>query len=719
MRRIPWYAFFMLLFAVRPSFAIQLRWSSGGPDLSFAVARRCTLMVESGAGGTLPPDWRLVWVAAGDSSMAPIVFRAEPSTGDPAAACEFVEPADPAAVAARTIGARFCAAGGGTATSSRLVLDAVGDARARFQVVAFVPSPTDSMEGTTLRSSEITLNGGCSGAYPPVVFRAASSHHLGQLEVRLSGTNLSGVSSVPICAPDSSWSYPLALTSKTDERISAQAVLAAPLPAIVVGAADGSGGLGAGLVAADSFPPLDPQSCFSNFAGAQDTTALLPKDFAFIDAGDSWHIFYTRQYGTSNYTDRTNTRRIGHAISTDQRLSSWIVIPDSPTDTTPHVRPGRVWDNLHVWAPSIVRKGITYYMFYTGVQLDTIQQGNPPTTSEIQRIGIATSVDLHKWKQDATPIYFNKKTSWAFRDSTHNVIPIGGGRFYSDAWQFRDPFVMPDPANSGNWVMYFVTIDSTLNHFVVGVATTQDTSLRTWQDKWPLRRTSATFMSADRDESPHALFRHGKWWLVYTSNHQDGDQITYSLNATSPVDSAAWSRPDSLKAITCGEHPFPSSLNQWHGSEYVGIGSKEFLAAWADNLSFGGVIQFTQVLPPDGTCPTDSIRLDCPDVWTSVDPRPDADLLRPVSLMLVGPCPARSGILMRLAVQVGQRVHVGVYDVFGRRVKTLLDGPAVTEATALSWNGRDEGGRLASSGVYFVRATCASGRSTLRAVLIR
>jgi hypothetical protein len=129
MRRIPWYALLMLVLIARPSFAIQLRWSSGGPDLSFTAARQCTLLVESEAGEVLPPDWQLVWVAASDSATVPIVFHAEPAAGDPAAACEIVEPTDPAGVAERTVGARFCDANSGTATSSRLVLDAVGGVR--------------------------------------------------------------------------------------------------------------------------------------------------------------------------------------------------------------------------------------------------------------------------------------------------------------------------------------------------------------------------------------------------------------------------------------------------------------------------------------------------------------------------------------------------------------------------------------------------------------
>src|SRR5439155_7480922 len=216
------------------------------------------------------------------------------------------------------------------------------------------------------------------------------------------------------------------------------------------------------------------------------------KDFALIDAGASWPIFYHRQYLCSNYTDRTNTRRIGHAVSTDQQLSTWTVVDRNAIQ----VRQGKIWDNLHVWAPTIVRKAITYYMFYTGVQLDTIEQPPNLGTSEIQRIGIATSVDLNTWTQDVAPVYFNKKASWTFQDSTHNVVPIGGGQFYSDAWQFRDAFVMPDPENRGKWLMYFATIDSTLNRYVVGVARTDSTDLRKWHNVWPLRRTSAAFMNA-------------------------------------------------------------------------------------------------------------------------------------------------------------------------------------------------------------------------------
>jgi hypothetical protein len=254
---------------------------------------------------------------------------------------------------------------------------------------------------------------------------------------------------------------------------------------------------------------------------------------------------------------------------------------------------------------------------------------------------------------------------------------------------------------------------------VVGVAATPSSDLRQWQDKWPLQRTSTAFMDAGRDESPHALHRNGNWWLLYTSNYSYGDLITYALNAGSPADSSGWTHPDSLKAITCGQHGFPSSMNQWHATEYVGIGTHEYLSAFADDLFGGGVIQFTQVVPPDGTCQTDSIRLDCPDVWTGVGSEAGSHSAAPIALTLTGASPVHAVAMLRLAVARRGLVHVAVYDVLGRRVRTLLDGWVSEGATMLEWDGRAEQGAPAGSGIYFVRATGTAGRAVVRVPLLR
>jgi hypothetical protein len=459
---------------------------------------------------------------------------------------------------------------------------------------------------------------------------------------------------------------------------------------------------------AESPPPNLPEVCLSAFVGSLDTTSMQPKDFAIVRLGTTTHLFYTRQYSTPNYDDHTNTRSIGHAISIDRNLASWTLVNRAAIAA----RPGHIWDNLHVWAPCVVSQNGTWYMFYAGVQYDTVTTTPQLVTTEIQRIGVATSTDLYTWKQDETPVLAAKQVPWTYQDSTAR----GNGGV---GWQFRDPEVVPDPDRPGEWLMYFVAMDSTLARFVVGVAGTEGGDLRNWHSIAPIRRTSTAFMHADADESPQLFEREGTWWLLYMSNHYGGnDLITYVLSAGSPSDSSGWSLPDSLKAVTCGEHGYPTSLNQLHALEHSQSGQNEIMAGFSTWPSGTGVIQFSQMQSSMVSCPTDSVRFSCPDAWVGVGDGPEAGP-GPVALALVGENPVRSTASLRLALRGNGRVHVAVYDAAGRRVRTLLDGAMPAGATLLQWDGRDDQGRLVSSGVYFARATAAGGRGTTRIPVAR
>jgi serine protease len=74
---------------------------------------------------------------------------------------------------------------------------------------------------------------------------------------------------------------------------------------------------------------------------------------------------------------------------------------------------------------------------------------------------------------------------------------------------------------------------------------------------------------------------------------------------------------------------------------------------------------------------------------------------------------------MQLTVAHPMRVHVAIYDVLGRRVRTLLDGAVAAASRPLLWDGRAEQGPPVSSGIYFVRATSPAGRRVVRIPLIR
>ena len=63
--------------------------------------------------------------------------------------------------------------------------------------------------------------------------------------------------------------------------------------------------------------------------------------------------------------------------------------------------------------------------------------------------------------------------------------------------------------------------------------------------------------------------------------------------------------------------------------------------------------------------------------------------------------------------------RVEVFDLRGRRVRTLLDEVRRTGIHFVGWDGRDRRGASVASGIYFVRLETASGTSTERLTRVR
>jgi hypothetical protein len=65
------------------------------------------------------------------------------------------------------------------------------------------------------------------------------------------------------------------------------------------------------------------------------------------------------------------------------------------------------------------------------------------------------------------------------------------------------------------------------------------------------------------------------------------------------------------------------------------------------------------------------------------------------------------------------RVFLAVYDVSGRRVRTLVDRTMMPGGHSVIWNGRDEKGNPAASGVYFYRLKTGRFSATRKLILLR
>jgi hypothetical protein len=92
----------------------------------------------------------------------------------------------------------------------------------------------------------------------------------------------------------------------------------------------------------------------------------------------------------------------------------------------------------------------------------------------------------------------------------------------------------------------------------------------------------------------------------------------------------------------------------------------------------------------------------------------------PLRLALSAPVPnpSRGPAKLTLELPRATRVEVAVYDVVGRRVRVLLEGPMEPGRHDLAWDGRDARGGRAARGVYFVSARAPSEVVTRRLVRV-
>ena len=100
---------------------------------------------------------------------------------------------------------------------------------------------------------------------------------------------------------------------------------------------------------------------------------------------------------------------------------------------------------------------------------------------------------------------------------------------------------------------------------------------------------------------------------------------------------------------------------------------------------------------------------------TSVDDNPEPDPEAPVELprayaiTAVAPNPFNPGTTVSFDLPHACDVSIVVYDLSGRRVRTIWDGALEAGQHRVEWNGRDERGVTAPTGVYLVRLETDSG----------
>lgn len=300
---------------------------------------------------------------------------------------------------------------------------------------------------------------------------------------------------------------------------------------------------------------------------------VRPKDFAIVKRDGLFHLFYIRN-NVSLAPDSTE-RDFGHAVSQDL----WIwqqrppVLPTNPQG----------WDNLHVWAPHIIESGGLYWMYYTGVS------NLPGEYNHTQRTGLAVSADLETWNRVGDePIFSAKEVPWGWRNDL------------SPQPAFRDPFVMPDPAQPSGFLMYYtgnLATDTTAT--IVGVARSGG-DVAAWTDLKPLLITGQAMTFNPVTESPHLFEHNGLWYLFMTTS--SGQPLSFYTGTNPTGDPAEWTYRGRLSTM------LGYTTNNWFASEVLEDGTRSYFAYVSGDriemreILWGSGWQFYLVQPPFYHC---------------------------------------------------------------------------------------------------------------------
>lgn len=90
-----------------------------------------------------------------------------------------------------------------------------------------------------------------------------------------------------------------------------------------------------------------------------------------------------------------------------------------------------------------------------------------------------------------------------------------------------------------------------------------------------------------------------------------------------------------------------------------------------------------------------------------------------VALQPNRPDPFTSQTTIGYALPRATQVRLEIYDLRGRRVRTLVDDAVPAGTHAAAWSGTDDAGRRLPSGTYVYRLSTGSVTATQRAVLLR
>jgi beta-fructofuranosidase len=239
-------------------------------------------------------------------------------------------------------------------------------------------------------------------------------------------------------------------------------------------------------------------------------------DFWLVDSKTSddglWHAYFLQADNTLPHPDdRHRNVTQGHAVSPD--LINW-----TPKGTCFAPSKSKSWDDWTTWTGSVVKDDAgLWHLFYTGTMRDL--------DGMHQRIGHATSKDMHNWQRVGDGLCLDRTGPNAKYYEEYTP-----GHWHDRA--MRDPWVMKNPDGAG-WIMYFTArVPGRAEPNAggaIGFATSPDLN------HWTLQKPVYDGGAFGQLEVPQVFRRGDHWYMNFCTAAEHWSSAYSSDNPQMPV----------------------------------------------------------------------------------------------------------------------------------------------------------------------------------------
>ncbi len=231
-------------------------------------------------------------------------------------------------------------------------------------------------------------------------------------------------------------------------------------------------------------------------------------DSWYVHDGSKYHCYFLKApHAIGDPDQRHFNVSYGHATSTD--LVNWDHLGTcfQPSEDG--------WDNYTTWTGSVVRgDDDLWHLYYTGTRKGEV--GLP------QRLGHATSTDLHNWDRVGDGFILDLEGP----NAQHYEVDFVEGVWHDRA--MRDPWVIRDPEGEG-WLMYFTARSSGIAESnaggCIGFATSPDGY------EWTLEPPLFTG-GYGQLEVPQVFEKNGIWYCLFCCS---ADHLSEKQAAITPA----------------------------------------------------------------------------------------------------------------------------------------------------------------------------------------